>query len=107
MNTATTAGQTKTWQRTRTPGLLRHRSGRYYARFTLAGKTRFAALKTDLAEFARVRFAEERPRRKRTRKAARKTAGGIATMDDRRDPASVRLSHPPMESELARFRRCA
>jgi integrase len=80
--TTGTADTPKTWERTKTPGLLRHRSGRYYARFTLAGKTRFVALKTDLAEIARIRFAEEKAKVERTRKAARKTAGGVASMGD-------------------------
>ena len=82
MATQETTSARKTWERTKTPGLLRHRTGRYYARFTLAGKTRFIPLRTDLAEVARVRFAEEKVKVERTRKAARKTAGGVASMGD-------------------------
>ena len=70
----------KTWERTKTPGLLRHKSGRYYGRFTVGGKTRFEALKTDLLEVARIRFADARAIVERTRKAARNTAEGAANM---------------------------
>jgi integrase len=74
--------ETKTWQRTKTPGLLRHRGGRYYARLTLGGKTKFVPLKTDLLEIARQRFAEEKATVEKTRKAARATTSGIARMAD-------------------------
>lgn len=44
-----------TWERTKTPGPLRHHGGRYYARLTSGGKTRFIPLKTDLLAIARTR----------------------------------------------------
>lgn len=74
--------ETKTWQRTKTPGLLRHKGGRYYGRFTLGGKTFFKPLETDLLEIARTRFAEERARVERRRKAARATDKGSGRMGD-------------------------
>lgn len=77
-----TTGKAKTWARTRTPGLLRHKTGRYYARFTLGGKTTFLPLKTTLLEIARTRFAEEKAKVERTRKAARNAEQGAATMGD-------------------------
>lgn len=74
--------QTKTWERTKTPGLLRHRGGSYYGRFTLAGKTNFVPLQTKLLEIARGRFADERAKVENTRKAARATTNGTGTMGD-------------------------
>ncbi len=52
-----TEEKSKAWQRT-TPGLLGHRGGRYYGRFSSGGKTKFVLLETDLLEIARTRFAE-------------------------------------------------
>lgn len=72
----------KTWQRTKLPGLLRHKGGRYYGRFTIAGKTKFVPLETNLMEIARVRFAEHRSRIERTRKAARAAGQGVGRMRD-------------------------
>ena len=64
------------------PGLLRHRGGRYYGRFCLGGKTKFVLLNCTLLEIARTRFAEEKAKVERTRKAARSNDGGTATMAD-------------------------
>ncbi len=74
--------ESKTWQRTKTPGLLRHRTGRYYARFSASGKTWFEALKTDVAEVAKIRFSEAKLRVVKTRKTKRKISDGIAKMGD-------------------------
>lgn len=72
----------KTWQRTKTPGLLRHRGGRYYGRFSSGGKTKFVPLETDLLEIARTRFAEHKARNERGRRAAANTKSGISRMRD-------------------------
>jgi integrase len=70
----------KTWKRTRTPGLLRHRGGGYYGRFSVGRKTKFVALKCTKFEIARKRFAEEKAKVERIRKAALATEGGVASM---------------------------
>jgi integrase len=84
MNTETVRNpeEEKTWERTSVAGILRHKSGRYYGRLSVAGKDKFFALKTDLLEIARKKFADERARHERVRKAIKKTGRGIATMGD-------------------------
>lgn len=72
--------KSKTWERTKTPGLLRHKGGRYYGRFSVGGKTKFVPLNCTLMEIARTRFAEEKAKVERVRRAARANEGGVATM---------------------------
>jgi integrase len=53
---------TKTWQKTRKPNLLRHKSGRYYARAFAGGKEVWKSLKTShysVAQSKLARFLEE------------------------------------------------
>jgi len=53
---------TKTWQKTRKPNLLRHKSGRYYARAFAGGKEVWKSLKTShysVAESKLAKFLEE------------------------------------------------
>jgi integrase len=49
---------TKTWQRTRLQNLLRHKSGRYYARAFAGGKEVWKALKTSHFSVAEAKLAE-------------------------------------------------
>jgi len=49
---------TKTWQKTRKPNLLRHNSGRYYARAFAGGKEVWKALKTSHYSVAEAKLAE-------------------------------------------------
>jgi integrase len=49
---------TKTWQRTRKPNLLRHKSGRYYARAFAGGKEVWQSLKTSHYSVAQAKLAE-------------------------------------------------
>jgi len=49
---------TKTWQRTRKPNLLRHKSGRYYARAFAGGKEVWRSLKTSHYSVAEAKLAE-------------------------------------------------
>ena len=72
----------KTWERTSVAGLLRHKSGRYYGRLSVAGKDKFVSTKTTLLEIARRRFSEERATHERVRKAVRKSTQGIGTIGD-------------------------
>jgi integrase len=48
----------KTWQKTRKPNLLRHKSGRYYARAFAGGKEVWKSLKTSHCSVAQARLAE-------------------------------------------------
>lgn len=96
--------ETKTWQRTKTPGLLRHKGGRYYGRFTLAGKTKFVPLETDTLEIARTRFADHKARVERTRKAAREAGNGTASMSDLLNLYKTRVGERQDISEATRNR---
>ena len=49
---------TKTWQRTRKPNLLRHKSGRYYGRAFAGGKEVWQSLKTSHYSVAQARLAK-------------------------------------------------
>ena|GEM_PF-4933883 len=46
----------KTWNRTRIQGLLRHKSGRYYARMFTRGKEKWVSLGMNLFEIAKARM---------------------------------------------------
>jgi integrase len=48
----------KTWKRTSVQNLVRHRSGRYYARIYAHGKESWKSLKTDLLEVAKAKLRE-------------------------------------------------
>src|SRR5947207_14500587 len=49
---------TKTWERTRIQNLLRHKSGRYYARTFTGGKEVWKSLKSRHFEVAQPRLSE-------------------------------------------------
>src|SRR5437667_10987140 len=49
---------TKTWQKTRKPNLLRHKSGSYYARAFAGGKEVWKSLKTSHYSVAQAKLAE-------------------------------------------------
>ena len=49
---------TKTWERTRLQNLLRHKSGRYYARAFAGGKEVWRSLKTSHFSVAEAKLAE-------------------------------------------------
>jgi integrase len=50
--------ETKTWERTRIQNLLRHKSGRYYARAFAGGKEVWKSLKTSHFSVAQAKLAE-------------------------------------------------
>ena len=73
----------KTWQPTREPNLLRNTaSGRYYCRFTIAGKQKWTNLKTNVWTVAKLRLADERARIERRRQAVASVAAGEATVGE-------------------------
>src|SRR5262245_43379937 len=49
---------TRTWERTRLQGLVRHKSGRYYARAFAGGKAVWKSLKTSHFSVAQARLTE-------------------------------------------------
>jgi site-specific recombinase XerD len=51
--------KSKTWNKTRVQGLLRHRGGGYYARLYVAGKEKWLSLETTLLEVAKSKLKEE------------------------------------------------
>ena len=68
----------KTWERTRLQNLLRHKSGRYYARAFDGGKEVWKALKTSHFSVAEAKLAEflkdHRERRERRKNASEASA---------------------------------
>ena len=49
----------KTWTNTKVQGLMRHKSGRYYARLYVGDKEKWVSLKTDVFEVAKVRMRSD------------------------------------------------
>jgi integrase len=70
------------WQKSKVANLIRHTGGRYYGRFTLAGKTKFIALRTNVFEVAKIQLARERVKFEGTRKARTALGNGEPTMGD-------------------------
>ena len=68
------------WQASKLANLLRHRNGKYYARFTVAGKAKWVALHTNVFEVAKIQLARERVKIESTRAAHSAFADGRATM---------------------------
>ena len=46
----------KTWNKTKVQGLMRHKSGRYYARLYVGDKEKWVSLKTNLLSVAKARM---------------------------------------------------
>lgn len=73
--------KSKGWQTTNTPNLLKHgKSGRYYARFQIRGKTKFVALKTTLLSTAKLRLLTEAHKADIQRRYPRQTDAGDLTL---------------------------
>lgn len=49
----------KTWNKTKVQGLVRHKSGTYYARLFIGGKEKWRSLKTPLLEIAKARMGTD------------------------------------------------
>jgi integrase len=50
----------KTWNKTKIQGLVRHKSGTYYARLFIGGKEKWRSLKTPLLEIAKARMQTDK-----------------------------------------------
>src|SRR5215510_4191678 len=74
----------KTWEKTRLQNLVRHRSGRYYARAFAGGKEIWKSLKTSHFSVAQARLAEflkeHRKRRSNGEVSAKMTFGEAAAI---------------------------
>ena len=46
----------KTWTKTKIQGLMRHKTGRYYARLFIGNKEKWVSLRTDILEVAKSKF---------------------------------------------------
>lgn len=74
--------QTKAWEKTKIQNLVRHKSGRYYARIYAGGKETWKALKTDLLEVAKAKLRAVAPALEgRTRAAAAQDRGRMPLGD--------------------------
>ena len=73
--------QRKTWETTGKENLIRNvQSGKYYGRFTLSGKTKWYALKTDKLTVARIRLARKQSEVARLRLAQANVESGTGTV---------------------------
>ncbi len=72
----------KTWNRTSVQNLVRHKSGRYYARIFANGKETWKALKTDILEVAKVKLREIAGPIEKAAHAQRAEERGQMTMTD-------------------------
>jgi integrase len=71
-----------TWEKTKVQNLVRHKSGRYYARIYAAGKETWRALKTDIMEVAKAKLRTMAPGIERTTRAAAAQERGRMTLGD-------------------------
>ncbi len=72
----------KTWTRTGTQNLVRHKSGRYYARIFAGGKESWKALKTDIMEVAKAKLRDLAGEMQKTTKASAAQDRGRMTVGD-------------------------
>jgi integrase len=72
----------KTWNRTSIQNLVRHKSGRYYARVFANGKETWKSLKTDLLEVAKVKLREISGLIQKAAHATQAEERGRMTVDD-------------------------
>ena len=74
--------QTKAWEKTKVQNLVRHKSGRYYARIYAGGKETWKALKTDLLEVAKAKLQAVAPALDGTTRAAAAQDRGCMPLGD-------------------------
>lgn len=80
-----------TWTRV-ADNLLRHESGRYYARYKVGGKPRLEALGTNVRETADLRLAEKMAAARKTRHATAAVANGSGRMGELMTLLEVRIA---------------
>ena len=72
----------KTWTRTGTQNLVRHKSGRYYARIFAGGKETWKSLKTDIMEVAKAKLRDMAGDIEKTTRASAAQDRGRMTLGD-------------------------
>ncbi len=94
------SGDAKTWKSTRVQHLVRHKSGRYYARLFLHGGEIWKSIKTSDFSVGQTRFSEELKELRKGKSAAAGPANPKMTFGD----AAV-LAHQRLEREMTPKRR--
>ncbi len=100
----------KTWTRTNVQNLVRHRSGRYYARLFIGGKERWKTLGTDVLEVAKTKVrklagaAEKISRSQRAHERGRMTFADAAVIFDQRLAEGYGLARPGRKARRIRPR---
>ena len=92
----------KTWEKTRVQNLMRHKSGRYYARLYLGGKEVWKPLETAHFSVAEARMAAARKEIREQRGRNVDTASAKMTFGD---AAKLHLQHVDADSRLKRRTR--
>lgn len=73
--------KSKTWNKTRVQGLLRHRGGTYYARLYVAGKEKWLSLDTSLLEVAKSKLDEEKKALAEAKETGWEPQAGLVKVD--------------------------
>ena len=81
----------KTWNKTRVQGLLRHRSGTYYARLYINGKEKWLSLDTTVLEVAKAKLDKEKEAMAEARRDGWKPKNGKILMKEALDAYRERL----------------
>lgn len=98
----------KTWEKTKVQNLVRHKSGRYYARIYAGGKETWKALKTDIMEVAKAKLRdmagdiEKTTRANAAQDRGRMTLGDCATIF--REQLARGISMPGRGKTIKRLR---
>ncbi len=96
----------KTWETTKEPNVLRNTaSGRFYSRYTIAGKSKWTALRTKKFSVAVLRNMEERRKHLALVEAQGNSVAGTATVGELIAIASRAIDDPDAELEPASKRR--
>lgn len=103
-----TSKTVKTWTRTGTQNLVRHKSGRYYARIFAGGKETWKALKTDIMEVAKAKLRDMAGEIEKTTRASAAQDRGRMTLGDCaevfREQLAKGISMPGRGKTLKRLR---
>src|SRR5689334_5561272 len=72
----------KTWAKTSVQNLVRHKSGRYYARTFSGGNEKWTSLRTDILEVAKAKLREHVGEADKVASARKASARGKMSMGD-------------------------
>jgi hypothetical protein len=91
---------TKTWERTRLRNLVRHKSGRYYARAFAGGKEVWKSLKTSHFSVAEAKLAEFLKEHRRVEQLTKDFESKIAQQQKQIEVLTARLQKVSAQVEL-------